>query len=63
MKLVDLKDLTPEQLKGFAASRDLTPEERAGTILSNSKLAMSITPYFFNLIDPADEHASWPIDD
>jgi lysine 2,3-aminomutase len=34
----------------------LTPEERAGTILSNSKLAMAITPYFFNLIDPADEN-------
>ncbi len=34
----------------------LTPEERAGTILSNTKLAMAITPYFFNLIDPADEN-------
>src|SRR6476659_3041089 len=34
----------------------LTPEERAGTILANSKLAMAITPYFFNLIDPADEN-------
>jgi len=33
----------------------LTPEERAGTELSNSKLALGITPYFFNLIDPADE--------
>lgn len=33
----------------------LTPEERAGTVLSNTKLAMAITPYFFNLIDPADE--------
>ncbi|MEW6157068.1 MAG: KamA family radical SAM protein [Verrucomicrobiota bacterium] len=33
----------------------LTPEERAGTVLANSKLAMAITPYFFNLIDPADE--------
>jgi len=34
----------------------LTPEEHAGTILSNTKLAMAITPYFFNLIDPADEN-------
>jgi lysine 2,3-aminomutase len=34
----------------------LTPEERAGTILANSKLAMAITPYFFNLIDPTDEN-------
>ena len=34
----------------------LTPEERAGTVLSNSKLAMAIPPYFFNLIDPADEN-------
>lgn len=34
----------------------LTPEERAGVQLANTKLAMAITPYFFNLIDPADEH-------
>ena len=34
----------------------LTPEEHAGTVLSNTKLAMAITPYFFNLIDPADEN-------
>jgi lysine 2,3-aminomutase len=34
----------------------LTPEERAGTALSNHKLALAITPYFFNLIDPADEN-------
>ena len=33
----------------------LTPEERAGTVLANSKLALAITPYFFNLIDLADE--------
>jgi lysine 2,3-aminomutase len=33
----------------------LTPEERAGTILADTKLALAITPYFFNLIDPADE--------
>ncbi len=34
----------------------LTPEERAGTQLANTKLAMAITPYFFNLIDASDEH-------
>ena len=34
----------------------LTPEEHAGTVLANTKLAMAITPYFFNLIDPADEN-------
>ncbi len=34
----------------------LTPEERAGALLANNKLAMAITPYFFNLIDPADEN-------
>ena len=34
----------------------MTPEEHAGTQLANTKLALAITPYFFNLIDPADEH-------
>ena len=34
----------------------LTPEEYAGTRLANHKLALAITPYFFNLINPADEH-------
>jgi lysine 2,3-aminomutase len=34
----------------------LTPEEYAGTQLANTKLALAITPYFFNLIDAADEH-------
>ena len=33
----------------------LTPEEEAGVQLANTKLAMAITPYFFNLIDPTDE--------
>jgi lysine 2,3-aminomutase len=32
----------------------LTPEERAGVILSGHKLALAITPHFFNLIDPQD---------
>ena len=34
----------------------LTPEEYAGTQLANTKLALTITPYFFNLIDAADEN-------
>ena len=34
----------------------LTPEEYAGTSLANHKLALAITPYFFNLIDPTDEN-------
>src|SRR5436190_15895504 len=34
----------------------LTSEEYAGTKLANTKLALAITPYFFNLIDPADEN-------
>ena len=33
----------------------LTPEEFAGSNLANTKLALAITPYFFNLIDPTDE--------
>lgn len=32
----------------------LTPEERAGTILAGKKLALGITPHFFNLIDRDD---------
>src|SRR5438874_2007097 len=34
----------------------LTPEEHAGATLANNKLALAITPYFFNLIHPADEN-------
>jgi lysine 2,3-aminomutase len=34
----------------------LTPEEAGGTQLANTKLALGITPYFFNLIDPTDEY-------
>ena len=45
---------TVEQLEKFLPT--LTPEELAGARLANSKLALGITPYFFNLIDPADEH-------
>jgi lysine 2,3-aminomutase len=45
---------TLEQLQRLMPT--LTPEEMAGTQLGNHKLALAITPYFFNLIDPADEH-------
>ncbi len=33
---------------------ELTPDERAGCYFANRKLAMGITPYFFNLIDTED---------
>lgn len=46
-----------EQLQRYMPT--LTPEEYAGTLLANSKLALAITPYFFNLIDPTD--AACPI--
>jgi lysine 2,3-aminomutase len=45
---------TVEQLQKFLPT--LTPEESAGAQLANTKLALGITPYFFNLIDPADEN-------
>ncbi len=33
---------------------ELTPEEKAGCYFANRKLALAITPYFFNLIDTED---------
>ena len=45
---------TVGQLQRFLPT--LTPEELAGAQLANSKLALGITPYFFNLIDPVDEN-------
>jgi lysine 2,3-aminomutase len=45
---------TVEQLQKFLPT--LTPEELAGAKLANHKLALAITPYFFNLINPADEN-------
>ncbi len=45
---------TVEQLQKFLPT--LTPEEYAGAKLANTKLALAITPYFFNLINPADEN-------
>ncbi|MBL4575661.1 MAG: KamA family radical SAM protein [Opitutaceae bacterium] len=40
-----------EQLEQFMT---LTPEEKQGCYFANSKLALAITPYFFNLIDRND---------
>jgi lysine 2,3-aminomutase len=42
-----------EQLQRYLPT--LTPEEYEGTLLANHKLALAITPYFFNLIDGSDE--------
>ncbi|MDR1497129.1 MAG: KamA family radical SAM protein [Puniceicoccales bacterium] len=39
---------TLEQIEKFLS---LTPEERAGCLLARDRLAVAITPYFFNLID------------
>lgn len=44
---------TLEQLEKLLPT--LTASERAGATLARSKLAMAITPCFFNLIDPDDE--------
>ena len=38
-------------LAGLEERLNLTKEERAGVILSGSKLALAVTPHFFNLID------------
>lgn len=41
-------------LKGLEKHLNLTTDERNGVILSGDKLALSITPHFFNLIDNDD---------
>ncbi len=41
-------------LAGLEQHLVLTPEERAGTILTGTKLSTAITPHFFNLIDRED---------
>nr|WP_264489351.1 KamA family radical SAM protein [Luteolibacter arcticus] len=41
-------------LSALESRLKLTDEERAGVLLAGNKLAMSITPHFFNLIDPND---------
>jgi lysine 2,3-aminomutase len=45
---------SPEQLSRLMPT--LTPEEIAGVKLANHRLALAITPFFFNLIDPTDEN-------
>jgi lysine 2,3-aminomutase len=50
------KITTVEQLQKFLPT--LTPEELAGAKLANHKLALGITPYFFNLIETADENGA-----
>ena len=40
-----------EQLEQYMT---LTPDERAGCLFAKQKLALAITPYFFNLIDRED---------
>lgn len=47
---------TTEKLE---ALMELTPEEKAGCLFANKKLALSITPHFFNLIDK--ENPNCPI--
>ncbi len=41
-------------LEGLEKHLVLSQEERAGVLLSGNKLAMAITPHFFNLIHPTD---------
>jgi lysine 2,3-aminomutase len=38
-------------LEGLEKHLKLTPEERAGVILSGNKLALAVTPHYFNLIE------------
>ena len=45
--------MSPEQLETYL---ELTPEEYEGCKLTKNKLALAITPYFLNLIDPDDSH-------
>jgi lysine 2,3-aminomutase len=47
---------TVEQLERLLP--DLSASERAGAILARSKLAMAITPHFFNLIEAGDENGA-----
>ncbi len=41
-------------LKRLEDLLEVTPEEHAGALLAGSKLSLSITPHFFNLIEPDD---------
>ena len=46
-------------LEGLEKHLKLSPEERAGVILSGKKLSLAITPHYFNLIEP--ENPDCPI--
>jgi lysine 2,3-aminomutase len=46
-------------LEGLEKHLVLTPEERAGVILSGNKLALAVTPHYFNLIE--QENPGCPI--
>ena len=48
-----------DSLQDLESRIQLTDVERAGVLLAGNKLAMAITPHFFNLIDPTD--ANCPI--
>lgn len=41
-------------LEQLASKIDLANEERAGVLFSGNKLALAVTPHFFNVIDPTD---------
>ncbi|PTY04498.1 lysine 2,3-aminomutase [Verrucomicrobia bacterium LW23] len=43
-------------MAGLTGKIRLTSREEGGVLLSSTKLAMGITPYFFNLVDPDDPH-------
>ncbi|NBB77989.1 MAG: KamA family radical SAM protein [Verrucomicrobia bacterium] len=42
------------KLEQLEAQMELTPDERAGCLFAREKLALAITPYFFNLVDRED---------
>jgi len=44
-----------KSVEEIEAHMELTPDERAGCLFANKKLALAITPYFFNLIDREDQ--------
>ncbi len=51
MRLIDLKDLTPEQLKTFSESHELSPDEKA-----------EVARLYWAQVTTADlqEYADWP---
>jgi lysine 2,3-aminomutase len=46
-------------LAGLESRIQLTTEERAGVLLAGTKLALAVTPHYFNLIEP--DNAACPI--